>query len=68
MNNLELLTTQQLAEYLKVTIQSVSNWRKDGMPVFVKTGNVCRYKLDDVVQWLNNRGKNGRKSRLDKAT
>ena len=68
METINLLTTEQLSEYLQVTNQTIKLWRNDGMPVHINSGRTLRYKLDDVIEWLNNRGKNGRKSRLDKTT
>lgn len=60
-----LLTTEQLSKHLQVSPQTVKLWRNDGMPVYVNSGRTLRYKLDDVIIWLNNRGDNGR---LDKTT
>ena len=48
--------------------QTVKLWRNEGMPVYINSGRTLRYKLNDVIEWLNNRGENGRKSRLDKTT
>tara|TARA_R100000808_G_scaffold8971_1_gene25008 strand:+ start:113 stop:313 length:201 start_codon:yes stop_codon:yes gene_type:complete len=50
-----LLTTLQLAKTLQVSRQSIINWRKEGMPVAICTGNMVRFVLSDVVYWLNNR-------------
>ena len=64
METTKLLTTEQLSNYLQVTTQTVKLWRNEDMPVYIKSGRTLRYKLDDVIEWLNNRGRNGRKSRL----
>lgn len=52
MNN--LLNTPQLSQYLNVTQKTIYVWRKEGMPT-VKIGRYYRYKLDDVMAWLEKR-------------
>lgn len=52
----KLLTTSELAHHLKVTTQTLYNWRKEGMPK-TKVGSQYRYDLDEVIEWLKN--KNG---------
>ena len=54
MNN--LVTTRELCEILKVSRQAVYKWRKDGCPTVINNGNMCRYNLEEVQDWLNNRG------------
>ena len=68
METINLLTTEQLSHHLQVSSQTVKLWRNEGMPVYINSGSTLRYRLDDVIEWLNNRGENGRKSRLDKTT
>ena len=68
METINLLTTEQLSHHLQVSSQTVKLWRNEGMPVYINSGRTLRYKLNDVIEWLNNRGENGRKSRLDKTT
>lgn len=48
----KLLTTKELAEYLKVTTGTIENWRVAGTgPKYVKAGGV-RYRESDIQAWL----------------
>jgi len=49
----ELLTTKELCEKFKVTRQSLYKWRINGCPTIVHSGNMVRYKLSDVIDWLS---------------
>lgn len=46
-----LLNTEQLAEYLQVTTQTVYNFKKQGMPS-IKIGASNRYDVEDVLRWM----------------
>lgn len=48
------ITVQELSEMLKVTTQTVFNWRKEGMPC-EKFGKIIRFEEDKVLDWLRNR-------------
>ena len=52
----DLLTTIELAEYLKVPVESVRKWRKnrDG-PRAVRVGRHIRYRRADIDAWLESR-------------
>ena len=50
----DLLTSAELAEYFKVTEQTIYKWRKEGVPL-IKIGREYRYELDKVMEWLKNR-------------
>jgi predicted DNA-binding transcriptional regulator AlpA len=52
---MNLLTTKDLQEMLKVTAVTIWRWRKEGMP-FQKIGNSIRFKEKEVFDWLNNKG------------
>lgn len=52
----ELVTTKELSSLLKVTRQTVANWRKEGLP-FMKLGRSIRFDYDEVIEWLKERGK-----------
>lgn len=52
----KILTTDELTDYLSVTRQSVYNWRKEGMP-YKKLGSLVRFDLDEVLSWLEEKGK-----------
>lgn len=46
-----LLTTEQLAQHLQVTTQTIYNFKKQGMPS-IKIGAANRYDVDDVLRWM----------------
>jgi excisionase family DNA binding protein len=51
-----LLTTQDLADYLKVPVATVYKWRSVGTaPRGVRVGRHVRYRLRDVERWLDKR-------------
>jgi excisionase family DNA binding protein len=48
-----LLTEQELAKQLSVSLASVRRWRINGRgPLFVKVGASVRYGPEDVETWL----------------
>lgn len=47
--NEKLLTTNQLAEKLQVTRQTILNWRKAGKVREYKVGSTIRFKLSEVL-------------------
>ena len=49
-----LMTSVDLSEYLSVTMQTIYNWRNEGMPS-IKVGSQYRYNLDEVMSWLEKR-------------
>ena len=49
----ELVTTDELCKTLKVTKAAVYKWRQDGCPTVIASGNICRYYLNEVIDWLN---------------
>ena len=53
MGSKELLTRQQLADYLSVSKQTIINWSKEGIikPKFI--GNRVYYKAEEVNNLLN---------------
>ena len=53
LGNKELLTRQQLADYLSVSKQTIINWSKEGIikPKFI--GNRVYYKAEEVNNLLN---------------
>jgi len=44
-------TTKELCERLRVTRQTIGEWRKLGMP-FEKFGKLVRFDYDEVKKWL----------------
>lgn len=50
----ELLTSREVSEALKVTEATLADWRYRGRgPRFVKLGRLVRYRTEDVHQWLS---------------
>jgi excisionase family DNA binding protein len=52
MVNERLLTTKELAAYLRVTTRTVARLLKDGAIPVVRVGSVNRYQLDKVIEEL----------------
>lgn len=52
----ELLTTKELAAYLKITTRSITSYVNDGMPV-IRVGNRNRFELEKVLNWLQEQHK-----------
>lgn len=56
-----LLTQEEVAEYLRMPVRTLEDWRADRVkkpgPPFSRGGRRVYYFLVDVVEWLkNNRG------------
>lgn len=49
-----LLTTEQLAEFLGVSVRTVEDWRFDRKgPSHIRLGpRTVRYRSDEVLEWL----------------
>lgn len=50
MNN--YITTEELAEKLKVTRQTIWLWRKNGLP-HIKISRSVRFDFEAVLEWIN---------------
>jgi predicted DNA-binding transcriptional regulator AlpA len=49
----ELLTTEELAGRLKVSIAAIESWRSSGEgPPYVRVVKAVRYRLSDVDKWI----------------
>lgn len=48
---MNLLTVEEIAKELKVTRQTIYQWRKDGMP-FLRMGRLIRFEQEKVMEWL----------------
>lgn len=53
---LELLTIFELAKILKVSETSIYRYMKQGMPK-IKVGHNTRFQIEEVIEWLKERGK-----------
>ena len=55
-----LMTEGETAEYLSISIAALRKWRMQGRgPVFIKLGNLVRYRREDVEAWLASCPKGG---------
>lgn len=51
-----LLTSQELADYCRVPVQTVYTWRHRGMaPSAIRVGRYVRYRWSDVQVWMKQR-------------
>ena len=49
-----IMTTQELAQYLGVSVSLLNSYRSEGIgPVYLKLGRLVRYRLADVEKWLS---------------
>lgn len=50
----KLLTRKEAAEYLRLQKSTLDAWaHRGGGPVFVKMGRACRYRLEDLEDFVN---------------
>jgi excisionase family DNA binding protein len=48
-----LLTEQDVAKYLNVSLASVRRWRLERRgPQFIKVGTLVRYRIEDLQAWV----------------
>ena len=52
----EILTREELANYLKLTPRTIDRLRKTGLPCF-KIGDSVRFKKDEVLKWIDEQNK-----------
>ncbi len=48
-----LLTTQELADYFKVSVKTVYAWRSKGMPCIRIGHRSVRHNIIDIVDWFD---------------
>ena len=49
----KLLTQQQLADELEVSLRTLERWRQQGTgPAFIRVGRSPRYRRSDIDAWL----------------
>jgi len=56
----KLLDSSELSQFLSTTPQTIAKLRAEGLP-FMRLGELYRYDIDDVRQWLKSREKVGAK-------
>lgn len=47
-----LLTSQEAAELLKISVRKLQQLSKDGSIRKIKIGHLARYTYDDLVKWI----------------
>ena len=53
-NENKLLTVKELSEYLGISDETLRKYRMRGNgPKYLKLGRAVRYKLEDVLEWLD---------------
>lgn len=50
----DYITTKELCDLLKVSRQTLTNWRKEGLP-HEKFGKLVRFNKEKVYKWLKER-------------
>lgn len=53
-----LYTTKELSEMLSIHENTIFKMRKKGLP-YKKIGRSVRFNYDDVIEWLENKNKEG---------
>lgn len=52
-----LATRKQVAEYTQTSVPTLARWAMENEgPPFIRLGRSVRYRRDDVIKWLDNRG------------
>jgi len=54
----QLLTTEQIAQYLQVSPRTLATWRAEGMPHIAITARSYRYDPEKVQEWIEERADN----------
>lgn len=54
---MDLMNQTQVASYLGVSVQTIINWEKKGMPV-IRHDGIVRYDRDDIDEWMMGRDNN----------
>lgn len=49
--NEELINTQELADKLKISTETIRRWKKEGLPVIQLSERSERFQLSEVIQW-----------------
>jgi len=53
-----MLDRKELSKILKVSIQTIDNLRKKGLP-YKKIGNSIRFVKEDVLKWIDEQNEKG---------
>ena len=60
MEEKELLTTTEVAKWLKIAESTLRKWVHYGFIPYVKVGRCVRFLREDIDQWLQERAEKGR--------
>ena len=52
MNENQLLTASQLADYLQFRVETIYKWAREGRIPAIKAVGVWRFRLRDIEDWL----------------
>lgn len=53
----ELLTTVEVAQYLRIRVNTLEQWRSRGEgPAFERVGRRVRYRRGEIDRWLKRNG------------
>lgn len=54
-NNTELLSNQEAADFLKINVRTLNNWRCNNSTIipFVKIGRRVVYKKSNLISYIN---------------
>jgi excisionase family DNA binding protein len=58
-SNIELMTVEEVAEYLKVTTKTIYRMLQKGEIPATKVGHLHRFIKSDINDWLRKGGTNG---------
>jgi excisionase family DNA binding protein len=50
-----LWTTQEVADFFRMPVQTIYRWNRDGKIPYFHVGRYCRYRISDVLKWLESR-------------
>ncbi|PCJ15845.1 MAG: hypothetical protein COB02_17650 [Candidatus Cloacimonadota bacterium] len=64
-SNIELLTTKELMDWLKVKRNTIYQLRKDENLPTIKLGRTIRFDKNAIVTWLQERQVSGEEALLD---
>lgn len=59
--SLPLLTAEQAAEYLQVSLRTVKNLTSNGQLAYIKVGRATRFHRDDIEEYVSHQRRKQRK-------
>jgi excisionase family DNA binding protein len=57
----EMLTAEELAQKLKVSLPAVRRWTMDGMPCRRLGGRLVRFEFEKTLAWLERKNEENKK-------